>query len=108
MAIEAVEVVGLVGEQDWVVGKMGLDSAGIGDMQKVVDRVVDRTIDIFGYHEYTLANLEQIGIIEETKFARAWVHSMNSEQEFDNSNETAAQDLDTYVKIVAAKVFIVP
>ena len=108
MAIEAVEVVEPVEEPDWVVGKMGLDSAGIGDMQKVVDRAVNRHVDMFGYHEYTLSNLEQIGLIEETKFARAWVHSMNSEQEFDNLHETAAQDLETYLKIVVAKIFIVP
>ena len=63
MEIEAVEVVGLVEEQDWVVGKIGLDSAGIEDMQKVVDRAVDRPVDMSGYHEYTLANLKQIGII---------------------------------------------
>ena len=108
MAIEAVEVVGLVEEQDWVVGKMGLDSAGIGDMQKVVDRAVDRPVDMAGYHEYTLTNLEQIGLIEETKFARAWVHSMNFEQDFDHLYETAAWDLKTYLKIMAAKVFVVP
>ena len=79
MVIEVVDVVGLVGEKYGVDGKMGLDSAGIGDMQKVVDRAVDRPVDMSGYHEYTLTNLEQIGLIEETKFARAWVHSMNSE-----------------------------
>ena len=90
MVIEIVEVVGLVGEQDWVVGKMGLDSGGIGDMQKVVDRDVDRPVDMSGYHEYTLANLEQVGLVEEAKFAKAWVHSMNLEQEFDNLNETTA------------------
>ena len=90
MEIEAVEVVDLVGEQDWVVGKMGLDFTGIGDIKKVLDRDVDRPIDMFGYHEYTLAHLEQIGLIEETNFARAWVHSMNFEQDFDNLNETVA------------------
>ena len=79
MAIEAVEVVGLVEDQDWVVGKMGLDSAGIGDMQKVVDRAINRPADMSGYHEYILSNLEQIGLTEESKFARVWVHSMNSE-----------------------------
>ena len=107
MEIEAVEVVDPVEEPDWVVGKMGLDSAVIRDMQKVVDRAIDRNVDMSGYHEYTLANLEQIGIIEETKFARAWVHSMNSEQEFDNLHEIAAQGLETYLKNVASKVFIV-
>ena len=97
MANEVVEVVDPIEEPYWVVGKMelgkmglGLDSAGIGDMQKVVDKAVNRLVDMSGYHEYTLSNLEQIGIIEETKFSRAWVHSMNSEQEFDNLNETTA------------------
>ena len=108
MAIEAVEVVGLVEEKDQIVGKMGLDSADIGDMQKVVDKAVKRPVGMSGYHEYTLTNLEQIRLIEETKFANAWVHSMNSEQEFDNLNETAAQDLEKYLKIVATKVFVFP
>ena len=62
-------------------GKMGLglDSAGIRDMQKVVDRDANRPADMFGYHGHILSNLEQIGLMEETKFARAWVHSMNFE-----------------------------
>ena len=81
MAIEAVEVVDPIEEPYWVVGKMGLglDSAGIGDMQKVVDRAANRHADMSGYHEYILSNLEQIGLTEETNFSRAWVHSMNSE-----------------------------
>ena len=58
---------------------MGLDSADIGDMQNVVDRAVNRAVNMSGYHEYTLSNLDQIGLIEETNFSRAWVHSMNSE-----------------------------
>ena len=86
MAIEAVEVVDPIEEPCWVVGKMelgemglGLDSAGIGDRQKVVDRVVNRPADMSSYHGHILSNLEQIGLMEETKFPRAWVHSMNSE-----------------------------
>ena len=87
MAIEAIEVVDPIEEAYyWVVEKMelgkmglGLDSAGIGDRQKVVDRVVNRPTDMSGYHGHILSNLEQIGLMEETKFARAWVHSMNSE-----------------------------
>ena len=79
MAIEAIEVFDPVEEPDWVIGKMGLDSAGIGDMQKVVDRAVNRPTDMSGYHEHILSNLEQIGLTEETNFARAWVHSMNFE-----------------------------
>ena len=86
MAIEAVEVVDPIEEPYWVVGKMelgkmglGLDSAGIGDRQKVVDRAVNRPTDMSGYHGYILSNLEQIGLMEETNFSRAWVRSMNSE-----------------------------
>ena len=115
MEIEAIEVVDPIEEPYWVVEKMelgnmglGLDSSSIEDRQKVVDRAANRPADMFGYHEYTLANLEQVGLVEETKFARAWVHSMNFEQEFDNLNETIAQDLETYLKNAAAKVFIVP
>ena len=63
---------------------MGRDSASIGEMQKVVYSAINRPVDMSGYHKYTLSNLEQIGLIEETKFSKAWVHSMNSEQEFDN------------------------
>ena len=86
MAIEAVEVVDPIEEPYWVVGKMelgnmgfGLDSAGIKDRQKVVDRATNRPADMSGYHGHILSNLEQIGLMEETKFSRAWVHSMNSE-----------------------------
>ena len=98
MEIEVVEVVDLTEEPCcWVVEKMGLgkmglglDSAGIGDRLKVVDRDANRPADMSGYHGHNLSNLEHIGLMEETKFARAWVHSMNSEQEFDNLNETTA------------------
>ena len=81
MSIEAVEVVDPIEEPYWVVGKMGLglDSAGIGDRQKVVDKVANRPADMSGYHGHILSNLEQIGLMEETKFSRAWVHSMNFE-----------------------------
>ena len=81
MAIEAVEVVDPIEEPYWVVEKMGLglEFAGIGDRLKVVDRAANRPADMSGYHGHTLSNLEQIGLMEETKFARAWVHSMNSE-----------------------------
>ena len=115
MAIEAVEVVDPIEEPCWVVEKMelgkmglGLDSAGIGDRLKVVDRAANRPADMSSYHGHNLSNLEQIGLMEETKFAKAWVHSMNSEQEFDNLYEIAAQGLETYLSIMAAKVFIVP
>ena len=102
MAIEAVEVVDLIEEPYWVVGKMGLgkmgldkkelglDAAGIGDRLKVVDRAANKLAGMSGYHGHNLSNLEQIGLMEETKFSRAWVHSMNSKLEFDNLYEIAA------------------
>ena len=91
MAIEAVEVVDPIEEPYWVVGKMelgkmgldkkelGLDAAGIGDRLKVVGMAANRLADMFDYHGHNLSNLEQIGLREETKFSKAWVHSMNSE-----------------------------
>ena len=91
MAIEAVEVVDPIEEPYWVVGKMelgkmgldkkefGLDAADIGDRLKVVDKAANKLAGMSSYHEHNLSNLEQIGLREETKFAKAWVHSMNSE-----------------------------
>ena len=78
MEIEAVEVVDLIEEPYWVVGKMGLgkkelelDAAGIGDRLKVVGMAANRLVDMFDYHGNNLANLEQIGLKEETRFAKA-------------------------------------
>jgi len=91
MEIEAVEVVDPIEEPYWVAGKMGLgkmrldkeefglDAAGIGDRLKVVGMAANRPADMSDYHGHNLSNLEQIGLTEETKFSRAWVHSMNSE-----------------------------
>ena len=87
MVIEAIEVVDPIEDPCcWVVEKMelgkmglGLDSAGIGDRQKVVDRAANRLAGMSGYHGHKLSNLEQIGLMEETTSSRAWVHSMNSE-----------------------------
>ena len=90
-AIEVAEVLDPIEEPYWVVGKMelgkmgldkkefGLDAAGIGDRLKVVDRAANKPADMSGYHGYILSNLEHIGLMEETNFAKAWVHSMNSE-----------------------------
>ena len=69
MEIEAVEVVDPIEEACcWVVenmelGKMGLglDSAGIGDRQKVVDRDANRPANMFGYHGNILSNLSRLG-----------------------------------------------
>ena len=83
MAIEAVEVVDPIEEPYWVAGKMGLgkmrldkekfglDVAGIGDRLKVVGMAANRLADMFDYHGNNLANLEQIGLKEETRFAKA-------------------------------------
>ena len=88
MAIEVVEVVDPIEEPYWVVGKMGLgkmgldkkefdkkefgfDAAGIGDRLKVVGMAANRPADMFDYHGHNLSNLEQIGLREETKFAKA-------------------------------------
>ena len=87
VAIEAVEVVDPTEEPCcWVVEKMGLGKIGLGlesadieDRLKVVDRAANRLADMSGYHGHILSNLEHIGLMEETKFARGWVHSMNSE-----------------------------
>ena len=87
MENEVVEVVDPTEEPCcWVVEKMGLGKMGLGlestdieDRLKVVDRAANRLADMSGYHGHNLSNLEQIGLMEETKFSRAWVHSMNSE-----------------------------
>ena len=86
MAIEAVEVVDPIEEPYWVVEKMELGNMGLGhesanieDRLKVVDRDPNKPADMSSYHGHNPSNLEQIGLMEETKFARAWVHSMNSE-----------------------------
>ena len=85
MAIEAVEVVDPIEEPYWVVGlgkmgldkeefdkkEFGLDAAGIGDRLKVVGMAANRLADMFDYHGNNLANLEQIGLKEETRFAKA-------------------------------------
>jgi hypothetical protein len=96
MATEVVEVVYSIEEPYyWAVEKMefekveldkefGLVAAGIGDRLKVVGMAANKPADMFDYHGHNLSNLEQIGLMEETKFAKAWVHSMNSEQESDN------------------------
>ena len=83
MAIEAVEVVDPIEEPYWVAGKMGLgkmrldkeefglDAAGIGDRLKVVGMAANRPANMFDYHGHNLSNLEQIGLKEETRFAKA-------------------------------------
>ena len=79
MAIEVVEVVDPIEEPYWVVGlgKVGLDkefelvAAGIGDRLKAVDMAANKPADMFDCHGNNLSNLEQIGLKEETRFAKA-------------------------------------
>ena len=63
-----------------------VDSAGTVDKEKV-GMVVDRAVGMDDFLEHTLANLEEVGFgsVEEAKFSKAWVHSMNFEQDFENS-----------------------
>ena len=123
MAVE-VAVVGLVEGQAVVAESMNFvaDSAGIvgkgkADMAveiavdkaadmivgKAADMAVGKAADMDDFLEYTLANLENIGVgsAEEAKLAKAWVYSMNFEWEFGNFEEIVEQSFETYV---AAKV----
>jgi hypothetical protein len=65
-----------------------VDSDGTVDKEKVgmaVDMAVGMTIGMAvgmaDFLEHTLTNLEEVGFgsIEEAKFSKAWVHSMNFE-----------------------------
>ena len=62
---------------------------------------------MFGFHEHILANFEQdgFGLAEETKYAKAQVHSMNFEHGIDNLEKNVAQGLETYLENVASMVF---
>jgi hypothetical protein len=79
------------------------DSAGTVDKEKadmVVGMVVDKAVGMANFLEHTLANLEEVGFgsAEEAKFAKAWVHSMNFEWEFENSEEIVEeQNFETYL-----------
>jgi hypothetical protein len=106
--VVGVVVVGLVEVQDVVAESMNFvaDSAGIVDkgkadmaadkaidvdmiVDKAVDMAVGKAADMADFLEHTLTNLEEIGFgsAEEAKLAKAWVHSMNFEWEFGNSEE---------------------
>ena len=81
-----VVVVGLVVVQVVITENMNfvVDSVGIVDKEKVgmvVGMAVDMAVGMADFLENTLANLEEVGFgsIEEAKFAKAWVHSMNFE-----------------------------
>jgi hypothetical protein len=88
---------------DMIVGKdadMAVGKAVDMAVGKAADIAVGKAADMADFLEYTLANLEKIGVgsAEEAKLAKAWVYSMNFEWEFGNFEE---QSFETYV---AAKV----
>jgi hypothetical protein len=103
--VVGVVVVGLVEVQVVVAESMNFvaDFVGIVDKGKVdmvadkadmiVDKAVDMAVgkaaDMADFLEHTLANLEEIGFgfAKEAKLAKAWVHSMNFEWDFGNSEE---------------------
>jgi len=119
--VVGVVVVGLVEVQVVVAESMNfvVDSAGIVDtgkadmaadmavdktvdmvVGKAVDMAVGKAADMVDFLEHTLANLEKIdfGSAEEAKLAKAWVHSMNFEWEFGNSEEIVEeQSFETYL-----------
>jgi hypothetical protein len=79
------------GKADMVVG-MAVD--------KAIDMVVGKAVGMADFLEHTLANHEEVGFgsVEEAKLAKAWVHSMNFEWEFENSEEIVEeQNFETYL-----------
>jgi hypothetical protein len=96
--VAGVVVVGLVEVQvvmtenmNFVVDSVGTIDKGKADMVvgMAVDKVVGMAVGMADFLEHTLANLEEVGFgsAEEAKLAKAWVHSMNFEWEFENSEE---------------------
>jgi hypothetical protein len=107
--VDGVVVVGLVEVQVVMTESMNfvVDSAGIVDREKVdmaVDMIVGKAVGMAvgmdDFLEHILANLEKVGFgcAEEAKLAKAWVHSMNFEWEFENSAEIVEeQNFETYL-----------
>ena len=107
--VDGVVVVGLVEVQVVMTENMNFvaDSAGTVDKGKAdmavgmaFDKAVGMAIGMADFLEHTLANLEEVGFgsTEETKLAKAWVHSMNFEWEFENSEEIVEeQNFETYL-----------
>jgi len=107
--VAGVVVVGLVVVQVVITENMNfvVDSAGTVDKEKAgmaidmtVDKVVGMAVGMVDFLEHTLANLEEVGFgsAEEAKLAKAWVHSMNFEWEFGNSEEIVEeQNFETYL-----------
>jgi hypothetical protein len=79
-----------------------VDSVGIVDKEKV-GRVVGMVVGMVDFPEHILAKLEEVGFgsAKEAKLAKAWVHSMNFEYHFENSEETVErieeQNFETYL-----------
>ena len=99
--VARVVVVGLVVVQVVITENMNfeVDFAGIVDKDKV-GMTVDMAVGMDDFLEHTLANLEEVcfGSAEEAKFAKAWVHSMNFEYDFENSEERIEeQNFETYL-----------
>jgi hypothetical protein len=108
-----VVVVGLVEVQVVMTESMNFvaDSAGIVDKEKddmaanmtvgkAVGMVVGMAVGMADFLEHILANLEKVGFgfAKEAKLAKAWVHSMNFEWEFENSMEIVEeQNFATYL-----------
>ena len=103
--VDGVVVVGLVVVQVVITENMNfvVDSVGTVDKEKVgmaIDMVVGMAVGMDDFLEHTLTNLEEVGFgsTEEAKFAKAWVHSMNFEWEFGNSEEIVEeQNFETYL-----------
>ena len=92
--VAGVVVVGLVEMQVVMTENMNfvVDSTETVDKEKVgmvVDKAVGMAVGMADFLEHTLANLEEVGFgsAEEENFSKAWVHSMNFEQDFENSEE---------------------
>ena len=106
--VVGVVLVGLVVVQVVITENMNfvVDSTRIVDKEKVgmvVDMAVGMAVGMDDFLEHTLANLEQVGFgsAKEAKFSKAWVHSMNFEQDFENSEEIVKrieeQNFETYL-----------
>ena len=115
VAVGLVEVQAVVAESmNFVADSAGIVDKGKADMAvdivvdkaadmavgKAVDMAVGKAADMADFLEHTLANLEEIGFgsAEEAKLAKAWVHSMNFEWEFENSEKIVEeQNFETYL-----------
>jgi hypothetical protein len=81
------------------VGTVGKEKADMA-IDMTVDKAVGMAVGMDNFLENTLANLEEVGFgsAEEAKFAKAWLHSMNFEWEFENSEEIVEeQNFETYL-----------